>query len=148
MSGFLFEGKLLIASDHAGFDFKQNLKKILNDFQWEDLGCHSTDSVDYPDYAKKLALEIQRNSRRMGVLICGTGIGMCIAANKVAGVRAAVVENPASALLAREHNDAQIICFGARGTATVELAAEWVKIFVTTPASQEPRHRRRVEKLG
>lgn len=138
---------LLIASDHAGVEFKNSLKKILSHLQWEDLGpLAESPSVDYPDYAKKLGLKIAQENR-LGILICGSGIGMSIAANRIAGVRAALVENPVSSRLAREHNHANVLCLGARILAA-PYAAEIVLAWLSATPSPEARHLGRVQKLG
>ncbi len=139
--------KVLIASDHAGFELKTRLMALLKDTAWEDLGPHSTQSVDYPDFAQKLARKVADGIAPFGILICGSGIGMSIAANKVKGVRAAVVENPTAARLARQHNDANVLCLGARFLAP-EYAAEMAQIFLSTPSSQDERHLNRVKKIN
>lgn len=140
---------LLIAADHAGFSLKQTLQKALPQFGWIDLGPESSARVDYPDFAEKLALRVAQEGKP-GVLICGSGIGMSIAANKIHGVRAAVVENTTAARLAREHNNANVLCLGARFLAT-EYAAEIVQAWLE--ASFEPqseggkRHQDRINKI-
>lgn len=111
--------KVLIASDHAGYSQKEFLKQKLSEagYEPEDLGCHSTASVHYPSFAQDVARGIQEGRAARGVLICGSGEGMVMAANKMAGIRAGLAWNSEIATLLREHNDAQIICFGARFTA-------------------------------
>jgi ribose 5-phosphate isomerase B len=108
--------KVAIASDHAGFPEKEQLKAVLNELgiEYEDLGTRSTESVDYPDYARKVAEEVAAGKVDQGLLVCGSGTGMAIAANKVPGVRAAVAWNEEIARLAREHNDANILALGGR----------------------------------
>lgn len=117
--------KLGIASDHAGFELKEYIKKALPEFEWIDEGPLNTDRTDYPDYAKKLAEKIAaiqtqaikdsaKSGYDQGVLICGSGIGMCIAANKLPGVRAAVVESEKTASLSKQHNNSNVLCIGAR----------------------------------
>jgi len=108
--------KIAIASDHAGFSEKEQLKPLLDELgiQYEDLGTVSTESVDYPDYARKVGDEVAQGKVDSGLLICGSGTGMAIAANKVPGVRAAVAWSPEIASLAREHNDANVLALGAR----------------------------------
>lgn len=139
--------KILIASDHAGFDMKEALKRLLPDFAFTDLGPKNMDRVDYPDFARKLTRKlVAEKSFTAGILICGSGIGMSIAANRVAGIRAALVENPTSARLAREHNDANVLCLGSRFLAP-EYAAEIARIFIQTEFSQDARHQGRVQKL-
>lgn len=137
---------ILIASDHAGLELKQKLQKLLPEIQWEDLGPETTASVDYPDYAAKLCKKLLATPHRYGVLICGSGIGMSIAANKISGIRAARVSDPISARLSREHNDANVLCLGARFLAP-EYASEILKAFLGTEASTEARHQKRLEKL-
>ena len=137
---------LLIASDHAGFELKEALQKLLSHLKWEDLGpSAATPSVDYPDFATRLGKRVS-TEKRMGVLICGSGIGMSIAANKIKGVRAALVENPVSARLAREHNHANILCLGARFLAA-PYAAEIVRAWLEASPNTEIRHQARVDKL-
>lgn len=138
--------EILIGADHAGFSLKEEIKKGLTSYSWKDLGTHSPESVDYPDYAFHLANEIAQSDQSRGVLICGSGIGMVIAANKISGVRAALVDNPISARLCREHNDANVLCLASRFLAS-PYAMEITKIFLETPFSKEPRHQRRIDKI-
>ena len=139
--------KIAIASDHAGYDEKERLKPLLNELgiQVEDLGTVSEASVDYPDYARKVADEVALGNVDQGLLVCGSGTGMAIAANKVPGVRAAVAWNEEIARLAREHNDANILSLAARFTPFDEL----VKIVRAWFAASFDggRHARRVEKI-
>jgi len=135
---------VLIASDHAGVDFKSKLIELLPEYHWIDLGPNTQDSVDYPDFAKKLCNQVQKDL--LGVLICGSGIGMSISANKVKGIRAAVIENPMSAKLAREHNHLNVICLGARIIAP-QYGSEVVKIFLETQGSADARHLKRIQKM-
>ena len=137
---------VLIASDHAGLELKAELQKRLPEWKWQDLGPADAARVDYPDYAEKLAEQIAGGKAPYGILVCGSGIGMCIAANKVDGIRAAVVENTVAARLAREHNDANVLCLGARFLAP-EYAAEIARIFLTTAFAGE-RHAERVRKIS
>lgn len=115
--------KIAIASDHAGYDEKERLKRLLNELgiEFEDLGTVSPESVDYPDYARKVGEEVALGHVDQGLLVCGSGTGMAIAANKVPGVRAAVAWNEETARLAREHNDANVLALGARVTPAEEL---------------------------
>ena len=137
---------LLIASDHAGFDLKEAVQKLLSHLKWEDLGpASASPSVDYPDFAAKLARRVV-TEKRMGVLICGSGIGMSIAANRIKGVRAALVENPVSARLAREHNHANVLCLGARFVAA-PYAGEMIRAWLEATPNTETRHQARVDKL-
>lgn len=139
--------RVLIAADHAGVALKSELKKRLPDWEWEDLGPADTSRVDYPDYAHKLASQVASGQARQGVLICGSGIGMSIAANKVDGIRAALVENASAARLSREHNDANVLCLGSRFVAP-EYAAEIVETWLKTPFSGDSRHQGRISKIA
>ena len=140
--------KIAIASDHAGFPEKEQLKSLLDELgvTYEDLGTVSPESVDYPDYARKVGEKVARGEAEQGLLVCGSGTGMAIAANKVPGVRAAVAWNAEIARLAREHNDANVLALGARVTSWDEL----VKIVRAWFAAKFDggRHTRRVEKIG
>ena len=108
--------RIAIASDHGGFQQKQELAAFLQELghQVQDLGCHSEESVDYPDYAEALGKVVAAGGADRGVLVCGTGIGMCMAANKIPGIRAANVTIPDFARLAREHNDANVVTLSGR----------------------------------
>src|SRR5438094_2961326 len=139
--------KVALAADHAGYEDKEKIKKTLDELgvEYTDMGTDSFEPVDYPDYAKKVGEAVASGEYDEGLLVCGSGTGMAIAANKVPGVRAAVAWNEETARLAREHNDANVLALGAR----------------TTPAGQLPgivrawfgakfdagRHERRVEKI-
>ncbi len=139
--------KFFIATDHAGIRYKEAVKEILEKkgIEVEDLGPFSTDRVDYPDYAKKCALAVRENPGSFGILICGTGIGMSIAANKVEGIRAALCHDAYTAAMARAHNNAQILCFGERvlGLGVVESI---IDSFLATEF-EGGRHANRVEKI-
>ncbi len=137
-----------IASDHAGLDLKETLKDDLGalGFKVLDLGTNGPASVDYPDYGKALAEAVTGGKAKAGVAVCGSGIGISIAANRVPGARAALVHDENTAGLAREHNDANIIAMGARVLAP-DLARAMLKKFFTTPFSGG-RHAGRVAKLG
>ena len=139
--------RIALGSDHAGFEAKQALKTALEQggHQVRDLGPEGTDSVDYPDYAEAVSREVADGEAERGILICGTGIGMCIGANKVAGVRAAKCNDPEEARLSREHNNANVLCLGARildGSVLTETA----QAFLSTEFAGG-RHARRVAKL-
>ncbi len=140
--------KVVIASDHAGFQGKEAIKRMLS--QWgvehEDLGTHSEDSVDYPDYAELVAVAVARGEAERGILVCGSGIGMEIAANKVAGIRAALVWNEETAKLARQHNDANIVAVGTR-TTDPQTIDQIIRAFLTTDF-EGGRHTRRLEKIA
>jgi ribose 5-phosphate isomerase B len=117
--------KIALASDHAGFAEKERLKPLLTELglQFEDLGTRSEASVDYPDYARKVAEEVARGRVDQGLLVCGSGTGMAITANKVPGVRAAVAWSEETARLARQHNDANVLAIGARTTPPDQIPA-------------------------
>jgi ribose 5-phosphate isomerase B len=139
---------IAVASDHAGFDLKEILKRDLQEAGLEvlDLGTHSTASVDYPDFGRAMADTIASGNVEKGVIVCGTGIGISIAANRNPKVRAAVVHDVTSARLTREHNDANVIAFGQRLIGT-EVAREALKVFLKTPF-EGGRHVGRVAKLS
>jgi ribose 5-phosphate isomerase B len=117
--------KIALASDHAGYSEKEKLKPLLQELgiQFTDLGTVSEQSVDYPDYAAKVAEQVARGEVDQGLLVCGSGIGMSISANKVPGVRAAVAWSEETARLARQHNDANVLAIGARTTPQQEIAS-------------------------
>ncbi|MFN7685956.1 MAG: ribose 5-phosphate isomerase B [Oligoflexia bacterium] len=140
-----------IASDHAGVALKAAIQKLLPNYAWQDLGpiqnSDGSERVDYPDVAEGVAEKIaSEGNQARGILICGSGIGMSISANKVPGIRAALVENPVAARLSREHNDANVLCLGSRFVAP-EYGAEIAKIWLETPFSGENRHEQRVKKI-
>jgi len=139
--------KIILGSDHAGFNLKEKIKKYLKeqDFSFDDLGTYSTDPVDYPDITLKVAKAVAKGEYRRGIIICGTGIGTAIAANKVPGIRAALCHDPVSSSFSRTHNDANILTLGERIIGP-NLALEIVRIFLTTEFSGG-RHIRRVEKI-
>lgn len=140
--------KILIASDHAGFDLKDLLVSYLKDKNYEilDLGPDNNQmSVDYPLQAKKLTDKMTAGEADSGILVCGSGIGMCIAANRVPNIRAALVYEKRAAELARRHNDANVLCLGGRMT-DFETAKQLVDIFLTTPFDGD-RHTKRVQEL-
>ena len=139
--------KIAIACDHGGYALKEELKQRFADkYDFIDLGTNSTDSVDYPDYAGKLADALQKGDAVRGILICGTGIGISIAANRFPWVRAALCTNVTMARLTRQHNDANVLALGARITGG-EAAADIAQTFLETEF-EGGRHARRVEKLG
>lgn len=140
--------KILIASDHGGYELKQYLTTVLHTDGYDvaDCGPHDASNVDYPDYAYTLVKGIQDKTAGRGILICTSGIGMSIAANRFRFIRGALVFNSAMATLAREHNDANVLIFGAKFIAPEE-AKKCVQAFLTT-AFLGGRHARRVEKLS
>jgi RpiB/LacA/LacB family sugar-phosphate isomerase len=139
--------RLVFGADHAGFSLKETLKSHLaaRGIQITDLGAHSTESVDYPDYAQQVARNVASGDQDLGVLICGTGIGMCIAANKIPGVRAAMACEPATAALARQHNNANVLCLGGRFS-TPDRAAAVLDAFLAAKF-EGGRHQQRVAKI-
>ena len=140
--------KIAIGADHAGFEEKERLKPLLKELgvEFEDFGAVSTDSVDYPDFAAKVARKVADGEFDQGLLVCGSGTGMAIAANKVHGVRAAVAWNEETARLAREHNDANILALGARTTPEQEIP-KIVRAWIEAKFAGG-RHEKRVEKIG
>jgi ribose 5-phosphate isomerase B len=139
--------KLALATDHAGYDFKEGLQAYLKSKGHDvmDLGTHNKDSVDYPDYAKRCCEAVVQGQAALGILVCGAGIGMSIAANKVHGIRAALCHDLYTGRMAREHNDANILVLPARIIA-LTYAQEITDIFLST-AFAGGRHQGRVEKI-
>ncbi|MFA5793147.1 MAG: ribose 5-phosphate isomerase B [Candidatus Gracilibacteria bacterium] len=143
---------IYIGSDHAGFPLKELLQKYLKsvegrvkDVELVDCGTFSEDSVDYPDIAKEVSLKVLGSEGALGILICGTGIGMSISANKVDGIRAAHVTDSTQARFARLHNDANVVCLGQRITGS-EVAKDIVDTFLSTDF-EGGRHANRVQKI-
>ena len=141
-------GAIAVASDHAGFDLKEILKRDLQEAGLEvlDLGTNSTQSVDYPDFGTAMADAVASGKAQRGVLVCGTGIGISMAANRNPKVRAALVHDVTSARLSRLHNDANVVAFGQRLIGT-ETAREALKVFLGTEF-EGGRHANRVAKLS
>lgn len=139
--------KIALGADHGGYQLKEIIKKHLESKGYEvvDKGTYSTDSVDYPDYAKAVATAILENEVERGILVCGTGIGISIAANRFKGIRAALCNNTTMAKLTREHNNANILALGGRMTGDV-LALEMVDVFLNTEF-QGGRHQTRIDKI-
>ncbi|HBO59561.1 MAG TPA: ribose 5-phosphate isomerase B [Alphaproteobacteria bacterium] len=139
---------IALAADHGGFELKNLLAEKLAEWGYEplDLGTYSTDSVDYPDMAAKMADAIKAGKAERGVLVCGTGIGISIAANRFPFIRAALIHDAFGARLCREHNNANVIVFGGRTTG-VEVAYDCLNTFLNTQFAGG-RHARRVEKLS
>jgi len=139
---------IAVASDHAGFDLKELLKRDLQEAGYAvlDLGTNSTASVDYPDFGKAMGEAIASGKAEKGVLVCGSGIGISIAANRNPMVRAVLAHDATSARLSREHNDANVVAFGQRMTG-IEVAREALKVFLDTPF-EGGRHAGRVAKLS
>ena len=139
--------KIFISSDHAGFKLKEQIKKrFKNRFIFEDLGTdNSKISVNYPDYAHKLCKKVINNSKNMGILVCGSGMGMSMAANRHKRIRAAVCYSPKNTKLSRLHNNANIITLGARLTKK-NIAFKCIELFINTKF-EGGRHKRRVKKI-
>ena len=139
--------KIALGCDHAGFELKEQIKRKLEsqDITIDDHGTHSADSCDYPDYARAVAEQVAAHQADFGILVCGTGIGMSIAANKVDGIRAARVVTESDAEMAREHNNANVLTLGARVT-SAEEAFRIIEKWLATPAAGG-RHQRRVDKI-
>ena len=138
--------KVAIACDHGGYSLKEEIKSRFTDVEWLDLGTDSSDSVDYPDFGHKMAEAIESGDVPRGVIICGTGIGISIAANRNSSVRCGLCTDTTMARLTRQHNDANVLALGARITG-VESAMDIVDVFLNTKF-EGGRHARRVEKLG
>jgi len=137
-----------VASDHAGLEMRRRLRDALEEWGYAvlDLGPDATDAVDYPDYAEAVALRVSGGQAARGVLVCGTGVGMSISANKFPNVRAALLYDDFTARHARLHNDANVAVFGSR-TMKVDAAVARLRIFLSEPF-EKGRHARRVEKIN
>ena len=138
--------KIPIACDHAAVEIKNKIISEFKTIHWDDLGTNNNSSVDYPDYAKLVAEKISNNQSERGILICGSGIGMSIAANRYPHVRAALAYTPEAAKLSREHNDANVLCLSARlvdDQTNIEIVEAWLN----AEFSNEPRHQNRVRKI-
>ncbi len=138
--------RIAIGGDHRGLGLRQFIMKLITEagHSYEDFGCYTTDSVDYPDVAKKLAEAVAKGDFEQGILICDTGIGMCIAANKVRGIRAALCHDAFCARRARQHNDANILCLAAEEGQ--DSVPEIVKAYLTSEF-EGGRHLRRLNKI-
>jgi ribose 5-phosphate isomerase B len=139
---------IAIACDHGGFEYKEILKSDLEKMGYEvaDLGSYDGSSVDYPDYANKLADTLKEGLAQRGVLVCGSGIGMSIAANRHLHIRAALVHDALTARLCREHNNANVLVLGGRTTG-IAVAQDCLKVFLETEFEGD-RHQRRVDKMS
>lgn len=141
--------KIAIAADHGGYTLKEDIKNfVFNDLniEWIDLGAHSEESVDYPEYGFKIAEAIENGQADQGIIICGSGIGISIAANRSPSIRAALCTSKEMAELSRQHNNANVLALGAR-IISKETAMDCVQAFLTTEF-EGGRHERRVAKLG
>ena len=140
--------KIALGADHAGFELKQRIQLWLaqRGIPTQDEGTYSTDSVDYPDFARKVGEDVAARRADLGVLVCGSGIGMAISANKVPGIRAANVSSDYEAQMSREHNDANVLCLGARILGP-EQALQILDVWLRTSFAGG-RHQRRVDKIA
>lgn len=140
--------KIVLGSDHGGFALKKEIVQFLVQAGHEvnDVGCHSEDSVDYPDFADKVCAEVIEGRALRGILVCGTGIGMSIAANRYRSIRAALCHESFTARMSREHNDANVLCLGDR-VLGVAIALDIVKTWLETEFAGG-RHQRRISMLG
>jgi ribose 5-phosphate isomerase B len=140
--------RIAVGSDHAGFELKESLKEKLREGGHEvlDLGTDTADRVDYPEYAARVGHAVDSGEAERGVLVCGSGIGMCMGANRFPGVRAAVIQDEYDAEMARQHNDANVACFGARKL-DAGRAGELMGVFLRSEF-EGGRHEARVKKLG
>jgi ribose 5-phosphate isomerase B len=147
MTASLAKPRIAIGSDHAGFSVKETIKKYLEDagYAVEDQGTRSEDSVDYPDFGKAVGGRVAAKQDDLGIVVCGSGIGISIAANKVPGIRAALAHDVVTAQLAREHNNANVLALGAR-ILTPAAALKMVETFLNTPFAGG-RHQRRLDKI-
>lgn len=138
---------IVIGSDHGGFELKTHIKKYLadNNIEYKDVGCFNEESVDYPDIAKALCGEITSGNAERGILICGTGIGISIAANKIDGIRAAVCTDEYCARMCRHHNNANVLCLGGRVVGR-ELAMSIVDVYLNEEFDGG-RHQTRIDKI-
>ena len=140
--------RIAVGADHAGFQVKERVKEELQKegFEVIDFGTHTTDSVDYPDYARLVAQSVSQAESNRGILVCGTGIGMAITANKFRGIRAATCNDTYTARMAAEHTDANVLCVGARvvdGEHAIAIVREWLKT-----KFGGGRHQRRIDKIS
>lgn len=139
---------IAIGADHGGFELKGEIIKYLEakNIPYKDFGTYSSESVDYPDIAKAVAYGVLKDGCRLGILICGTGVGISIAANKISGIRAACCSDYFSAKFTRLHNDANILCLGGR-VIGAGLAIELVDVFLNTEFEGSERHSKRISKI-
>lgn len=141
--------KLVIGCDQGALELKESVKEVLAEFadiQVEDMGTYTTDSIDYPDIAEKVCAKITSGEAERGILLCGTGIGISMAANKIKGIRAALCHDVFSARMSREHNDANVLSMGGR-VIGFGPAGEIVRAWITTDFSHAERHQRRIDKM-
>lgn len=141
--------KIALGCDHGGVNIKNAVIRYLeeNNIEYKDFGCYDENSVDYPVYAYKAATQVANGSYDLGILCCGTGIGISMAANKIKGIRAAVVTNEFCAEMTRRHNNANILCMGGR-VISEEQAVKFADVFINTPFDVEERHLRRLKMVS
>lgn len=139
---------LAIGADHGGFELKEQLKALLDELgvAYTDLGVHENTRVDYPDYAFAVATEVAEGRADRGILVCGTGIGMSIAANKVPGIRATLVHDEYTARMSRAHNDSNVLCLGGR-VLGIEIARAALRVWLETPF-EGSRHQQRLKQIA
>ena len=142
------EDMIALACHYGGYDLKERVKKYLEEkgLEYKDFGCYGKESCDYPDFIRPAAKAVAEGSCEKGIVICTTGIGVSICANKVPGIRCALCADPVSAKLTRLHNDANMLSIGA-GTTGEFVAMDIVDIFLNTPFSEDERHKRRIGKI-
>lgn len=140
--------RIAVGSDHGGFDLKQEIIRYLKEsgHTYRDFGAYSKDPADYPDFAKAVGQAVAEGHFERGILICGTGIGASISANKIKGIRAALCHDNYTARMSREHNDANVLCLGGRVTGA-GVALDIIETWLKTDFSGADRHRRRVDKV-
>lgn len=141
--------KIAIGSDHGAVELKDAVKKVLAEFDAEinDVGTFGNDAVDYPDIAEKVCAEVASGNSERGIVLCGTGIGISIAANKIKGIRCALCNDVFSAKMSREHNNANVLAMGGR-VLGIGVASEIVRAWLTTDFSNDERHNRRIAKIS
>lgn len=139
--------KIVLGSDHGGYELKEKIKALLQElgYEYEDFGTHTEESVDYPEYGKKVAHAVADGKFDKGIVVCGTGIGISIAANKVKGIRAALVHDLETAALTRQHNDSNVLAMGGR-IVDHDLALEITKVWLSTEF-EGGRHLRRINMI-
>lgn len=141
--------KIGLSGDHGAFEYKEALKDMLMEegYEVEDFGCYSCDSVDYPDTAAVVARSVADGKNEKGIVLCGTGIGACISANKIKGIRCALCSETTSARLTREHNDSNVLAMGQR-VIGIETMKDIVRVWLNTEFSNGERHKRRIQKIA
>ncbi len=141
--------KIALGADHGGFVHKERIADYLkkNNHEVIDFGCHNTDSCDYPLISKEVALSVSKGQTERGILLCGTGVGMSIVANKIKGIRAACCWSDAVAMLVSQHNMSNVLCLPGR-YATSDQIIRWIDIWLSTPYSTEERHKRRIGEIA